>query len=148
MSDAQQLAMQASQLDPGEYQVFLDQLAEKRKNQFRSQLAENPEDKSRDSVAKWIAFQHLATDPGITDVWYLPHNAPEEEIRLIEVNHLLRGVEDEETTPIDFGLDIEGINFKLLVLDVKPGQFENLKRRTLPAPDNWSFENAQHYSTK
>jgi len=134
MSDTQQLAMQASQLDPEEYQVFLDQLAEKRKNQFQSQLSENPEDISRDTVAKWIAYQHLATDPGITDVWYLPDKSPAQEIRLIEVNRLLRGVEDEEMIPIDFGLDIEGINFKLMVLDVKPGQLEDLHNKILPLP--------------
>jgi len=145
MSDAHQLALQASQLDPKEYELFIDTLAENRRARLQSSLPEYPEDKSRDKVALWLAYQHLGTDPGITDVWYLPENASEKEIRLVEVNRLLREIDPDFLNPIDFGFDIEGLDFQLLVLDVTPQQLEELKNGMLNI-GNWSFRNAQHFS--
>ena len=86
MSDPHQLAQQAGSLDERQWQVFLDDLAQVRSQHSQSQSGSLPKSPSRDQVAEWLAKQHFAADPGITDVWYLPDNSPEQEIRLIEVN--------------------------------------------------------------
>lgn len=39
-----------------------------------------------EQFARRIAQRHLATDPGLREIMYLPENAPANEIRLIEVN--------------------------------------------------------------
>ena len=79
----------------------------------------------RDTMAKWYAKEHLKTDPGIRLVGYLPKNAPEREIRFIEVNDLIGELRDDALEPIDFGVDTGMENeHKLFVLDVTPGQWE------------------------
>jgi hypothetical protein len=45
----------------------------------------------RNGMARWYARQHLKTDPGIQVVYYLPEDAPEREIRLLEINDLIVG---------------------------------------------------------
>jgi len=100
----------------------------------------------RDSMAKWYAKQHLKTDPGIVSVHYLPKNAGEREIRLIEVNDLLRERTDDALEPIDFGVDT-GMDsaHKLFVLDVTPEQWERIRTKTLPLPSGWSLDKSIPY---
>ena len=97
----------------------------------------------RDSLAKWYAVEHLKTDPGIREVYFLPMNAGEREIRFVEINTLIGELEDEALAPIDFGVDF-GLEsqHKLLVLDVTPAQFERIRQSSLPLPAGWSLEDA------
>jgi hypothetical protein len=37
-------------------------------------------------LARWYAQRHYKTDAAIQEVFYLPTNAPERKIRLVEVN--------------------------------------------------------------
>lgn len=99
----------------------------------------------RDAVAHWYATQHLNTDPGIRSVYYLPVNAPEREVRFIEVNELLADRNDNTLEPIDFGVD-SGMEseHKLFVLDVTPGQWDRIRQSSLPLPRGWSLEDAVH----
>ena len=60
----------------------------------------------RDALARWYAEQHAKTDPGIRSVYYLPTNAPEREIRFVEVNDLIGERGDDTLEPIDFGVDM------------------------------------------
>ena len=98
---------------------------------------------NRDSMAGWYAREHLKTDPGIVSVHYLPKNAGEREIRLIEVNNLMGDRNDEALEPIDFGVDT-GMDtaHKLLVLDVTPRQWERIRAGELSLPGNWSLDDA------
>src|SRR5205823_1338323 len=70
----------------------------------RAQAPAPPAEKNRDSVAAWVARTHLIADTGIREVWYLPREAPPEEIRLLELNDRLAGIGDKAEA-IDFGLD-------------------------------------------
>ena len=96
----------------------------------------------RDAMAKWYAKQHHKTDPGIQSVYYLPTNAPEREIRFLEVNELIADINDDTLEPIDFGVDtgMEG-EHKLLVLDVTPGQWDRIQQGSLALPQGWSLDN-------
>lgn len=100
----------------------------------------------RDELADWYASQHLQTDPGITDVYYLPVNAPERDIRFVEINKLMFERSDDGLEPIDFGVDFGRESaHKLLVLDVTPGQWERIRNNKLKLPESWSLENARHF---
>lgn len=103
----------------------------------------------RDGMAKWYAKQHLNTDPGIRAIYYLPKNAPEREIRLIEINELIGDRNDESLEPIDFGVDT-GMEseHKLFVLDVTPGQWVKILQKLLKLPQGWSDEGAVQFGTK
>ena len=49
---------------------------------------------SLDNLASWYAQRHLNIDNGVTQILYLPTDAPPREIRFLEVNSLI-----SETTP-------------------------------------------------
>ncbi|HUE73098.1 MAG TPA: hypothetical protein VMP01_19595 [Pirellulaceae bacterium] len=97
----------------------------------------------RDALANWYAEQHIKVDPGIRTVYYLPTNAPEREIRFVEVNELIGELRDEALEPLDFGVD-RGMDSEhtLCMLDVTPNQWDRISQSTLPLPRNWSLENA------
>ncbi len=101
----------------------------------------------RDSLAHWYASEHLKTDPGIREVYYLPTNAPEREIRFIEVNTMIGEMSDSALQPIDFGVDF-GLEsqHRLLVLDVTPAQFERILASKLSLPRGWSLDGKAKFS--
>ncbi len=97
----------------------------------------------RDTMARWYAAQHLKTDPGLVSVYYLPMNAGDREIRLVEVNHLMGERTDDSLEPIDFGVD-RGLDsaHKLVVLDVTPAQWERIQKLELGLPRSWALDEA------
>ena len=97
----------------------------------------------RDSMASWYAKQHPKTDPGIRSVYYLPTDAPEREIRFIEVNELIAAMNDDSLEPLDFGVDT-GMDseHKLFVLDVTPDQWDRINQGSLALPPDWSLDSA------
>lgn len=101
----------------------------------------------RDSMAKWYARQHLKTDPGVRAIHYLPTDAPEREIRFIEVNALIAELDDHALEPIDFGVD-RGMDteHRLVVLDVTPTQWERIQESPSQLPPGWSLKDAVIYS--
>src|SRR4051812_47525030 len=87
----------------------------------------------RDSVATTYARRHAAADPAIRAIYYLPTGAPANEIRLVEVNEAIVGTAAPE--PIDFGVDYGTPEaHKLIVFDVTPEQWEEIKAKTLDLP--------------
>ena len=126
----------------GEEQWFeqldkLDEAARRRRQQVQEPDA--PADKSRDQVAAWVAKRHFLVDSGISEVWYLPQGSPPEDIRFLEVNDRIAGP-DGNAEAIDFGLDIEGAQFRLLVADVTSEQLDQIKRGSSRLPPGWSLE--------
>jgi hypothetical protein len=98
----------------------------------------------RDNMANWYARQHVNTDPGIREVYYLHKNAPDREIRFIEINDLLDELEDDSLEPIDFGVDTgTSSEHSLFVLDVTPTQWDAIKKHTLPLPVGWTLDDAK-----
>ncbi|MFM9964678.1 MAG: hypothetical protein ACKV2Q_26025 [Planctomycetaceae bacterium] len=101
---------------------------------------------NRESWARIYARKHLKTDPGIRQVFYLPTDAPEREIRLIEVNELIAVRDDDVSEAIDFGVDQDSPNAHTLkILDVTPAQWDKIIRNKLSLPDGWSLIGTTQY---
>jgi len=101
---------------------------------------------NRDSMAKWYASEHLKTDPGVHKVIYLPKNAPDREIRFIEINGLLADRNDGPLEPIDFGVDAGAESEHwLYVLDITPSQWDLISRSSLALPPGWTLEDRKEY---
>lgn len=100
---------------------------------------------NRELVASWLADRHLKTDPGISEVWYLPAGAPPTEIRLLEVNKSLNLPTDDQEplSAVDFGLDVDDLNYVLFVADVTPSQIDMARQGQLRLPRGWSLEGSQ-----
>jgi hypothetical protein len=100
---------------------------------------------NRDSVAATYAKRHAEADPAIRAIYYLPTGAPENEIRLVEVNEAILGTAGPE--PIDFGVDSGTPNeHKLIVFDVTPEQWEEIKAKPLGLPPGWTLDGSQEIS--
>jgi hypothetical protein len=100
----------------------------------------------RDAMARWYADRHLRTDPGILESHYLPANAPDREIRLVEVNSLIGSRTENPIEPIDFGVDTGAPSkHTLLVADVTPEQWKRIEQGQLALPDGWSLEDSVHF---
>jgi hypothetical protein len=98
-----------------------------------------PNGGSRDEIAAWVAKRHLLVDSGVREVWYLPRGAPPEEIRFLELNDRLAGP-DDKAEAIDFGLDVEGAPFRLVVADVSSDQLDQIKQDASRLPSGWSLD--------
>jgi hypothetical protein len=93
----------------------------------------------RDKLARRYAQRHYKTDQAIQEVVYLPLNAPEREIRLVEVNGSI--AEQAPLEPIDFGVDIGSPDgHSLIVLDVTPGQWKRIGGNKLALPQGWLLQ--------
>jgi hypothetical protein len=96
---------------------------------------------NRDVFARRYANNHLKTDPGIQTVFYLPQNAPDREIRLLEVNGEIVEREGDPLEPLDFGVDTSGINaHTLVVLGITPSQWERIQRQEIQLPTGWTLD--------
>jgi hypothetical protein len=103
----------------------------------------------RDEMARHYAARHLRTDPGIAAVIYLPGEAPEREIRFVEVNELIADRAQDPVEPIDFGVDVGGpTSHKLMVVDVTPAQWERIDRKEIPLPSGWSLDGATPFTRR
>jgi hypothetical protein len=107
----------------------------------------DPPPGGRDQVVSWLAVQHFAASPEITDIYYLRTDAPEEEIRLLEVNRLV-ACPQEEVEAVDFGFDIEGLHYRLLVADISPAEHQRLESGTLKLPGGWTLQGAWHWGRR
>jgi len=128
---------QTSEVSWYDYLDTVDEASREWRN--REQTPDPPAGADRDSVAAWLAIKHFIGDSAIREVWYLPKNAPENEIRLLELSDRLAGNESH-VDPFDFGLDIEGANFRLMVADVTTDQMEQIKQNHQQLPPGWSLD--------
>jgi hypothetical protein len=143
MSDIQHLVDEIAALPENQYRFFIKELAINRREKYGGKFKESPEDDSRDSVAQWVAHNHMFIDPGIIEVWYLPEGAPENEIRLLEVNAMLNENAHEQTPPVDFGFDEGNLAFRLFVWDVSPTAWKRIQEGEVLLPPGWNVNRAQ-----
>jgi hypothetical protein len=142
MADTQKLARELASLDDVDwFTVLTEAQAQRRTRNERESSDQEPEPGiSPERFAKWMAQRHVISDPDIREVIYLPSNAPDNEIRLLEVNVLLKVGDDERVEPIDFSPDINGVNFAVLVADITPGQWQGIREGKLPLPAGWDLK--------
>lgn len=92
-----------------------------------------------EQFARWLAARHLASDPAIEKVVYLPTGAPAGEVRLLEVNRLLNPPDPDSVEPLDFTPDTE-TPFRVFVADVTGDQWERIQRSPeAMLPDGWAL---------
>jgi hypothetical protein len=99
----------------------------------------------RDAMAASYAKRHKAADADITAIYHLPTGAPQNEVRLVEVNRAIKTVTNPE--PIDFGVE-RGPDpaHRLVVLDVTPAEWEQIQDGSRPLPPGWKLEGSQNLS--
>lgn len=101
---------------------------------------------NRDKMARWYAKEHFKVDPGVLSIHYLPGNAPEREIRLLEVNELIAERTLDVLEPLDYGVDrYSDTEHTLYVLDVTPSQWKRIERGS-PLPAGWTLAGEQVFS--
>jgi hypothetical protein len=94
----------------------------------------------RDSWAHSYGRAHLEADDAIASVWYLK-DAPDREIRLIEVNDQSVDRTDEGLEPVWFKISVGNPDeHRLYVLDVTPDQWVRIKDEKLNLPEGWSLD--------
>ncbi len=163
MATPNELADKAESFSDEQWYDFLEALDEvSRRRAKRTRFPDEPTSTDRDAVAQWVAQKHFRVDKNICEIWYLPENAPEDEIRLLEVSdlsvtptttttpdpHVAATASATTTTtapPMDFGLDIRDANFVLRVVDVDSDQLEQIKQDQLCLPENWSLDSVKKW---
>lgn len=144
--DLQHLVSEAAKLGDDDLRAAVAQLSGIVQQRFQS--PDPPPGASRDDVAAWLAAKHLAIDPYISEVYYAPTGSPNSEIRLIEVNEILPEMPMEQVWAVDFGLDIAGLNFTLVVADVSGKQWEAIQSGRLALPPQWSVDGCVRFSRR
>jgi len=96
--------------------------------------------KERAAFAEWLARQHLRFDTRLTQIVYLPANAPDDEVRLLEVNTGLfpepgNPIVSVETTPA-----VTDLPFRVWVADVTPDEWQQIQINPGMLPAGWSLE--------
>ncbi len=138
----------AKKMTQNEWFDFLDEADFATK--IRRKLTEVPEpkaDSTRDQIAEWVAKRHMGADGGIQQVWYMRTESPADEIRLLEVSDRYKG-ESSKIEPIDFGLDVSGAKFKLLVADITADELEKIKADPATLPKGWKIDGATNWGRR
>lgn len=121
---------------------YLDNLDEdSRLRRQHAQTLAPPKCGDRDEIATWVAKRHLVVDSSIKEIWYLPRGAPPEDIRLLELSDRL--VDTGAAEAIEFGLNLEDGDFRLLVADISSDQLEQIKQDASLLPQGWSLNENQ-----
>jgi len=121
---------------------YLDRLdIDSRSRRQHAQTLDPPRSGNRDEIAGWVAKSHFVADGSVREIWYLPHEAPPGEIRLLEVSDRL--VSNGAVDAMEFGLDLENAQFQLLVADLSSDQLEQIKQDESLLPKGWSLVDHQ-----
>ncbi len=97
-------------------------------------------EKERAAFARWLGTQHLRFDKRLTMVIYLPHGAPEDQVRLLEVNTGLYPDPGTPLTPIESTPAVTDLPFYVWVLDVTPEEWAGIQENPKILPDGWSLQ--------
>jgi len=123
----------------------IDKIARRRREAQASDPA--PSGSNREELARWVARHHMLADSGIREVWYLPKGSAPDEIRLLEVSERIDR-NGNRAEPIDFGLEVNGRQLKLLVADVNGQQVERMKTDPSLLPAGWEITGSQVWGRK
>lgn len=143
MSNPVELGRLVEALDDQQWYEFLDALDEvSRRRRQQRVVSELPPDLTREGVAQWLAQKHFLSDHSIREIWHLPHNAPANESRFVEVSDFPAPPGTTRLSAVDFGLDVEGCEFRLFVVDVTSEQWKQVQEGVLALPKGWTLDGA------
>ena len=94
----------------------------------------------RAAFADWLARQHLRFDNRLTQIVYLPADAPEDEVRLVEVNTGLYPEPGSSIVPIETTPAVTDLPFRVWVADVTPDEWNQIQINPGLLPPGWSLE--------
>ncbi len=99
--------------------------------------------KQRAAFAEWLARQHLRFDARLTQVVHLPAGAPEDEVRLLEVNTGLYPAPGNPIVPVETTPAVTDLPFHVWVADVTPDEWNQIQSNPALLPTGWSLEGRQ-----
>ena len=147
MPTQEEIIQTLCQLDTGALEIVINEALRQRSNApgASSPAMPGPEE-GPEPFARWLAHRHLSTDPAIQWVVYLPTGAPNDEVRLLEINRFLQLDDDDVIEPVDFTPD-DDLTFKVFVADVASDQWERIQQGQGPSmPPGWQLEGYRVYS--
>lgn len=97
----------------------------------------------RAAFASWLARQHLRFDSRLTKVVYLPTGAPEDEVRLLEINTGLYQEPGSAIVPIETTPAVRDLPFRVWIADITPDEWEQIQANPGLLPAGWSLEGIQ-----
>jgi hypothetical protein len=92
------------------------------------------------AFAEWLARQHLRFDSRLTQAIYLPAGAPDDEVRLLEVNTGLYPEPGELIKPIETTPAVRDLPFRVRVADVTPEEWQRIQKNPDLLPAGWNLE--------
>jgi len=93
------------------------------------------------AFARWLGMQHLKFDKRLTNVIYLPHGAPDDQVRLLEVNTGLYPDPGTPLTPIEATPAVTELPFRVWILDITPDEWAQVQANPQILPAGWSLDN-------
>lgn len=92
-------------------------------------------------TAKSLARSHRKLEPNLRRVVFFP-DPKEQEVRLLEV--VVGTPEDGAVYPFRFAPDEEhGVPFPMVLIDLSPREFTQLKRKELNLPAGWDLSQGE-----
>ena len=144
MPDLDSLIQQLIHLSRRDYSDLIGRVDRERRQALQHEVLPPLELwRNKDCQAHWYGRQHFDVDKNLIAVYYLPENAPPNEIRLLEVSRDLAIPELAPIEALDFSEKQGHLGRTLFVADVTPGQFEAIRKGTVSLPPGWSMTDAQ-----
>jgi hypothetical protein len=143
MSDREALIQALTQLDPATMEEVVTAAYRRRSDTEPDTQARPDSHATPGQFANWLAQRHLSTDAAIERVIYLPTEAPENEIRLLEVNRLLSQTDPQSIEPLDFTPEMD-LPYRVFVADITSDEWERVQRDPATTlPPGWRLDGSQ-----
>jgi hypothetical protein len=139
MPNREELIRALTQLDPATLEEVVTTAYRQRYDTLPDDQVRPDRHDTPEQFARWLAQRHLSTDAALERVIYLPTGAPENEIRLLEVNRFLNQSDTQAIEPLDFTPEMD-LPYRVFVADITSDQWEHVQRGGDAAlPPGWQF---------
>lgn len=97
-------------------------------------------EREKAAFAEWLARQHLRFDSRLTQAVYLPAGAPEDEVRLLEVNTGLFVQPGDPIVSFQSTPSNSDMPFRTWIADVTPDEWQRICKNPALLPEGWSLD--------
>lgn len=143
MPDREQLIQALAQLDPATLEDVIN-AAYRQRNDLEAGAQARPDHQATpEQFARWLARRHLSSDAALERVVYLPAGAPQNEIRLLEINRLLNPPDYDSIEPLDFTPEMD-LPYRVFVADITGDQWVRVQQDPdALLPRGWRLDDFQ-----